>query len=244
MIFRNHNKLLLLSLILYSSLVLAVSQLNISSCKAIEVTPTTRVGWHDVVVVNYTLWILEDEEPPLVGTIYVENPDIIEQEGVPESIIEEFPDVYAPPNLGFVEGILGMKAGEEKNWEVPFSSGKAFNNATKDPDYYGKDLFYQIRLKEILLDASIPPSTLLDLPFFLPLVGLIGLLISLLIILRIQRYSRTHNLFGLKKKCYSCRKLAEVRCGNSACSTHYCKKCFLNNNMCDVCHSNTMVPIK
>ncbi|MFX0123063.1 MAG: hypothetical protein ACFFAE_05455 [Candidatus Hodarchaeota archaeon] len=231
-------------LFLVISFILTLSPTVIKSSKAIEVTPNTRVEMHDIVVVNYTLWISEIPEEPLTGTIYVEDPDIIERVGVPDTIIEEFPDVYAPPNLGFVEGILGMKAGEEKNFEVLFSSGKAFNNATRDPDYYGKDLFYQIRLKKILLDASTPTVTLMDLPFFVPLVVLIGLLITFLIILRIQRYSRTHDLFGLKKKCYYCGKLANVMCGNLGCTTPYCKQCFFQNNGCDLCHSNTMIPLK
>ncbi|MHA2202344.1 MAG: hypothetical protein ACW991_01525, partial [Candidatus Hodarchaeales archaeon] len=182
--------------------------------------------------------IVDDQE----GPIYVEDPDVIERVGVPESIIEEFPDVFAPPNLGFVEGILGMRAGEEKSYNIEWETGKAFNNVSDI--HYGEDLFYQIRVKRILLDASTPPGTLTDLPFFVPLVVLTGLLITLLILLRIQRYSRTHNLFRLKKKCYYCRKIANVMCGNPGCTTPYCKQCFLENNGCDLCHSNTMIPLK
>jgi hypothetical protein len=195
---------------------------------------------YDVVHVNYTLFIVNVKVDNQEGTIYVEDPDIIDKVGVPNTIIEEFPDVFAPPNLGFVEGLLGMKAGtEEKNHLVEFSSGKAFNNVT-DP-HYGDDLFYVIRLEEILLDASEPSVTLFDLPFFVPLVVLMCLVIFILIILRIQRYSRTHSLFGLKTKCNSCGNTANVMCGNSGCNTPYCKSCFLEQGRCEVCHSNTMV---
>ncbi len=214
----------------------------ISTSKAIEVTPDTKVDIHDVVIVNYTLFILEKQVDDQEGTIYVENPDVIKREGVPNSIIDEFPDVFSSPNVGFMEGLLGMKAGEEKTRDVLFSSGKAFNNVT-DP-YYGDDLFYVIRLKKILLDASKPPTTLFDLPFFVPLVVLIGLVFFLLVIFRIQRYSRTHNLFSLKNKCNSCGNIANVMCGNSGCNTTYCNSCFLKRGRCEVCHSNTMVTLR
>ncbi|MFW9903999.1 MAG: hypothetical protein ACFFFH_06670 [Candidatus Thorarchaeota archaeon] len=242
MVLKNLPKSLGFTVFLVMSIIVASSPTIIDLSHAIDVTPDTRVEMHDVVLVNYTLWIEENIVDNQEGSIYVEDPDVIEQVGVPESIIEQFPDVFAPPNLGFVEGILGMRAGEEKNHRIEWTSGKAFNNVSED--YYGKDLFYHIILKKILLDASTPPVTIFDLPFFMPLVILTGLLIILLIILRIQRYSRTHDLFRLKKKCYYCRKIANVMCGNPGCNTPYCKKCFLENNGCDLCHSNTMIPLK
>ncbi|MFX1285731.1 MAG: hypothetical protein ACFFB5_18975 [Promethearchaeota archaeon] len=243
MVFKNLYKSLVLTSFLLIGFFLAFSLNIVSTTKAIEVTPDTKVGMHDVVLVNYTLWVGKERVDDQEGTIYVEDPDVInELGGVPNSIIDEYPEIYAPPNLGFVEGLLGMKAGEEKPWEVPFSSGKAFNNVTDS--YYGDDLFYVIRLIEILHDASNPSGTLFDIPFFIPLVVLIGLVIFLLIILRIQRYSRTHDLFRLKKKCFTCGNIADVMCGNPGCSTPYCKRCFLDKNGCEVCHSNTMVPLK
>ena len=239
---KNFPKSLAFTFILVISFLITYSPYIINSCQAIDVTPNTRVELHDVVRVNYTLWIEADIVDNQEGPVYVEDPDIIEEVGVPESIIEQFPDVFAPPNLGFVEGILGMKAGEEKPCLIEWNSGKAFNNISDS--HYGKDLFYQIRLREILLDASTPQPTLMDIPFIIPLVILLGLLIILLIILRIQRFSRTHNLFGLKKKCYYCKKMANVMCGNPGCATPYCKQCFLDNNGCDLCRSNAMIPLK
>jgi hypothetical protein len=242
MALKNFPKSIIITLILAISFFMIYSPLIIDTCQAIDVTPNTKVDWHDVVRVNYTLWIEADIVDNQEGPIYVEDPDKIEQDGVPESLIEEFPDVFAPPNLGFVEGVLGMKAGEEKTHTIRWESGKAFNKI--NDSHYGEDLFYQIRVKRILLDASTPRGTLMDIPFLVPLVILIGLLITILIILRIQRYSRTHNLFRLKKKCYYCGKIANVMCGNLGCTTPYCKQCFLDNNGCDLCHSNTMIPLK
>ncbi len=242
MTLKNFPKSLGFTVFLVISLIMTFSPTVIDLCQAIDVTPNTKVEMHDVVRVNYTLWIEENIVDNQEGPIYVEDPDVIERVGVPESIIEEFPDVFAPPNLGFVEGILGMRAGEETNHRIEWESGKAFNNISDV--HYGEDLFYQIRVKRILLDASTPPVTLMELPFFVPLVVLTGLLITFLIILRIQRYSRTHDLFRLKKKCYYCGKIANVMCGNPGCTTPYCKQCFLENNGCDLCHSNTMIPLK
>ena len=236
------QKSMIFTLILAISFLISYSPIIIDTCQAIDVTPNTKVDWHDVVRVNYTLWIEENIVDNQEGPIYVEDPDVIEQDGVPEKIIEEFPDIFAPPNLGFVEGILGMRAGEETTHNIEWESGKAFNNI--NDSHYGEDLFYQIRLKEILLDASTAPFTLMDIPFIVPLFILVGLLIITLIILRIQRYNRTHDLFRLKKKCYYCGKIANVMCGNLGCTTPYCKQCFLDHNGCDLCHSNTMIPLK
>ncbi|MFX0125678.1 MAG: hypothetical protein ACFFAE_18790 [Candidatus Hodarchaeota archaeon] len=242
MIPNTFQKSVIITLILAISFLLVYSPMIIDTSQAIDVTPNTKVEMHDVVRVNYTLWIEENIVDNQEGPIYVEDPDVIEQDGVPESIIEEFPDVFAPPNLGFVEGVLGMKAGEEKSYSVEWASGKAFNKI--NDTHYGKDLFYLIRIKKILLDASTPRVTLLDIPFIVPLFISILLLITLFIILRIQRYSRTHDLFRLKKKCYYCGKIAKVMCGNLGCTTPYCKQCFLDNNGCDLCQSNTMIPLK
>ncbi|MFX1516072.1 MAG: hypothetical protein ACFFC6_07180 [Promethearchaeota archaeon] len=239
---KNLSKSFVFTFILSLSFVITYSPYIIESSQAIEVTPNTRVGLHDVARVNYTLWIEANIVDNQEGPVYVEDPDKIEDEGVPESIWRNFPDVWAPPNLGFMEALLGMKAGEEKPITIQWESGKAFNNLSDS--HYGEDLFYQIRLLEILHDASEPPFSLLDIPFIVPLVILFGLLITLLIILRIQRYGRTHDLFGLKKKCYYCGKIANVKCGNPGCATPYCKQCFLDNNGCDLCHSNTMTPLK
>lgn len=250
---KNRHQSLSLTLLLILGLLLTFSPSVINICKAIDVTPNTRVGLHDVVHVNYTMWaektVVDGEE----GIVYVENPDIIEKEGVPESIFTDYPAIFAPPNVGFQKALIGMKAGEIKNVTIEGSEG--FTNAS-DPyviqireehgiNIYRKELYYEIRLKEILLDASTPTVTLMDLPFFIPLVILLSLLIFILIILRIQRYSRTHNLFSIRTKCYSCQSnVADVMCGNVGCNTLYCKTCFLKNNRCEVCHINTMVPRK
>ncbi len=233
---------LVLASFLFVGLLLAFSPITINISRAIKVTPDTKVEMHDVVRVNYTLYvgvpIVDNQE----GVVYVEDPDVIKEENVPEKIKTEFPDIWAPPNVGFMEGMLGMKAGEEKTHPVDSESGKGFTNVS-DP-YYGEDLFYVIRLKEILLDSSSSTTTLFDNPLFILFVVLIGLVISILIILRIQRYSRSHDLFGLKIKCNVCGNIANAKCGNPGCNTPYCKKCFLENNRCELCHSNTMVPLK
>ena len=115
MALKNFPKSLGFIIFLVISFVMTFSLTGIDLCQAVDVTPNTKIEMHDVVRVNYTLWIEENIVDNQEGPIYVENPDVIEQIGVPESIIEQFPDVFAPPNLGFVEGILGMRAGEEKS---------------------------------------------------------------------------------------------------------------------------------
>jgi hypothetical protein len=141
-----------------------------------------------------------------------------------------------------MEALLNMKAGDTKNVDIPFSSGKAFNNISDR--LYGKNLFYQIHLQKILVDASELPTTLFDLPLFIPFVIFSILLIIALIVFRIRRFSSTHDIFGLKKKCYSCKGLANVQCGNSGCNSPYCKVCFAQNNGCQICGTNSMVPLR
>ncbi|MFX0085071.1 MAG: hypothetical protein ACFFAU_05295 [Candidatus Hodarchaeota archaeon] len=203
-----------------------------------EITPDTRVEMEDVVIVNYTLWVENIREDDQEGTVYVVDPD----QPVPNTIIEQYPDIKVPPNVGFREAMLGMVAGGYKQVDIPPSSGKGFINIS-DP-LYGKLLTYQIRLLEILYDASSPPVTLIDLPFFIPLMAIVFSVLAILIFLRIQRYSRVHNILGLKQSCFACKtKIATIKCGNSGCNTPYCKECFLEKG-CRLCHSNTMVPIK
>lgn len=203
----------------------------------IDVTPNTRVDIADVVVVNYTLWVENLREDDQEGTVYVVDPD----QPVPTDIIDDFPDIRVPPNAGFREAMMGMRAGDTRNVDILASSGNAFDN-TSDP-FYGKDLYYQIRLKEILLDSSSSPFTLFSIPFFTPLLILFSIILTALIILRIQRVYKTHNIFGLKRQCHICKKIATVKCGNSGCEILYCKECFLERG-CRICHSNMMVPLR
>jgi len=227
---------LFLTLLVYPTST-SYSFLYIIPIEALEVTPNTTVELKDVVIVNYTLYIGTDIIDKQEGIVYVEDPD----DPVPGEILGEFPDIRVPPNIGFLEGILGMRANETKTLEVLFSSGKAFNNFT-DP-LYGEDLFYQIRLKEILLDATILPFTIFNIPFLDFLIGIIVIVILIIIFFRVQRYTQSHNLFGLKPKCYICHQYAEGKCGNPACNTRYCKSCFREKG-CLICQSNTLVSIK
>ena len=205
---------------------------------AIEVTPDTRVDMKDVVVVNYTLWVDSVREDDQEGTVYVVDPD----QPVPNSIIEDYPDIKVPPNVGFREEMIGMRAGDNKSVDIPENSEKGFTNVS-DP-FYGKKLSYTIRMKEILYDSSLPPFTLFDIPFLIPFLILVAFILFILVILRIQRVRRSHHLFMKKQECYRCNKsTATVKCGNSGCNTLYCKECFLEGG-CKLCHSNTMVPLK
>lgn len=206
---------------------------------AIEVTPDTFVEIGDVVVLNYTLWVESQIDDIQNGTVYVQDPT---DSTVPNDIYEIYPDIHTPPNLGFMKALINMKAGYTKTVDIPFSSGEAFNNISDR--LYGEDLFYQIHLQKILLDASELPTTLFDLPFFIPFVIFITLLIIALIGFRIRRFSSTHDFLGLKKKCHSCKGLANVQCGNRGCNTPYCKICFVQNNGCLVCRNNSMVPLR
>lgn len=233
---RKQSTRIFLTFLLFASSFIVLSPSGVSISKAIEVTPDTVVEMKDIVIVNYTLWVQKVRTDDQEGKLYVVDPDTL----VPNSIIEEHPDIRVPPNVGFREALLGMKAGETKSVEVDASKG--FTNITDE--LYGEDLFYEIRLLEILVDASTPGVTLEDLPFFIPFVVLIGFVIILLIILRIQRFTSTHDFLGLKVKCFTCGGIADVKCGNLGCATPYCKKCFLQENKCVVCQSNIMVPLK
>ncbi|MHA2224466.1 MAG: hypothetical protein ACXAC8_04640 [Candidatus Hodarchaeales archaeon] len=206
---------------------------------AIEVTPNTIVDVNDVVILNYTLLVINNIEDIQNGTIYVHDPD---DPSVPNEIFEKYPDIHVPPNTGFFEGLLGMQAGVTKGFEVLSSSGKAFTNIS-DP-LYGEDLFYTVYIQKILLDASPPPTSLFEIiPFLDIFIILIVFLLILIVFFRVRRFSSSHNFFGTKNKCYLCKSTAEVRCGNSGCKIPYCKTCFLKENKCTVCHSNTMKPL-
>lgn len=237
LLFRKSAKLFLFLILLVNSTLLSNSLFRIIPIEALEVTPNTTVDFKDVIIVNYTLYIGTDIIDKQEGIVYVEDPD----KKVPGKIVGQFPDIRVPPNIGFLEGLLGMKANETKTLEVLFDSGKAFNNFS-DP-LYGMDLFYEIRLLEILLDATILPFTIFNIPFIDILIGIVVIVILIIVFFRVKRYNQSHNLFGLKPKCYICHQYAEGRCGNPACNTRYCKRCFREKG-CIKCQSNTLVPIK
>jgi hypothetical protein len=211
----------------------------ISLNSALDVTSSTRIEKNDVVILNYTLWVETAIVEQQNGTVWVHDPN---DPNAPNELYEQFPDLTVPPNVGFLNGILGMRAGENKTIYVQFLSGEAFNNIT-DP-FHGEDLFYLVEISEILLDVTEIPTTFFDLPFVIPLLFLILILLSVIIYYRIKRYGQSRNLFGSKTVCHSCGTLATVQCGNPSCNTPYCKNCFITSNHCKLCSSNKMVPLK
>lgn len=233
-----------LPLIFFSFLIIPASSGSIQLSNAIDVTPDTLVELNDVVKLNYTLWIETEVVERQNGTVWVHDPN---DPNAPNELYELYPDLTVPPNVGFLKGILGiydgvyMKAGDTKTFNVFFIDGEAFNNET-DP-FHNEDLFYQVTISEILLDATEIPKTLFDLPFVVPFLFFLLILLSIIVYYRIKRYGQSRNIFGSKTVCNSCNALATVMCGNPSCSTPYCKNCFIKNNHCTVCNSNKMIPL-
>lgn len=208
--------------------------------QALEVTPDTQIGEDDVVKLNYTLQLQKNlgvDVEAINGTVWVHDPN---DPQAPSELYEQYQDLTVPPCLGFLEGILGMKAGQEKTFYINWDDGKAFNNVT-DP-WYGEDLKYNVHIFEILLDATELPFTPFDIPGFIPFLYLILVVFVIIIYYRIKRFSQPLGIFNRKKLCYSCNTIATVRCGNPTCNTPYCKKCFIENNQCALCSSNKMIP--
>lgn len=232
----DNNRLILISILFF--LLIPISGRSTTLNHALEVTPDTRIEINDVVKLNYTLWVDLTPVEQQNGTVWVHDP---EDPNAPSELYEQFPDLTVPPNLGFLEGILGMKAGENDTFDVDFSSGKAFNNET-DP-FYLEDLTYQVVIFEILLDSTEEPPTLFDIPFFLPFLYLLLFLLTIIIYYRIKRFGQARNLFGSKAVCNTCDEFATVQCGNPSCNTPYCKDCFVKNNHCKACNSNKMIPL-
>ena len=236
------NRKIILLFMIFLGIYLQNGTFTFTDVHALEVTPDTKVGLNDVVKLNYTMWILGGEPGDPVeqqnGTVWVHDPD---DPNAPSELYEQYPDLFVPPNIGFMEGIIGMKADTNRTFNILFSSEKAFNNAT-DP-FYHEDLFYYVYLDEILLDATVLPFTLLDIPFFLPLFLLIVFLTFIIIFYRIKRFNKSHNILGSRTICHSCGNPATVKCGNASCHTLYCKNCFIKNVHCEICNSNTMIPL-
>lgn len=212
---------------------------TIQKVEALEVTPETIVELNDVVVLNYTLWVDNTIDDIQNGTVYVHDPS---DSTVPAELYERFPDIHTPPNAGFMEALIGMRARETKTVTIPAFSSKGFTN-TSDR-LYGKELFYQIHLREILVDATTLPLSPFDIPFFIPLIIILLILPVIVIYFRIRRFTNTRDLLGRKTRCLSCGGFAEVRCGNVGCLSPYCKQCFIDNHGCIMCNSNSMVPLK
>ncbi len=233
------NRKIILLLLIFVGINLQNYSIILTSVRALEITPDTTVGLNDVVKLNYTLWIgADDPVEQQNGTVWVHDPD---DPNAPSELYEQFPDLFVPPNVGFMENIIGMKADTNRTFDILFSSGKAFNNAS-DP-WYDENLFYLVYLEEILLDATVLPFTLLDIPLLIPIFILIFFLVLIIIYYRIKRFNQSHNILGLKTKCYSCGNPATVKCGNPSCDTPYCKNCYLSNVHCKQCNSNKMIPL-
>ena len=232
-----NRKIIFLALI-FVGIYLQNCSIVFTDVRALEVTPDTTVGLNDVVKLNYTLWIGVNPVDEQNGTVWVHDPD---DPNAPSELYEQFPDLFVPPNIGFMENIIGMKAKTNRTFDILFSSKKAFNNIT-DP-WYHQDLTYQVYLEKILLDATELPFTLLDIPFFVPLFLLFIFLIVIIIYYRIKRFNKSHNILGSKTICHSCGNSATVKCGNASCHTLYCKNCFIKNVHCEICNSNKMIPL-
>ncbi len=219
-------------------LLIPISGKNLTVNSALEVTPDTRIELNDVVKLNYTLWVNLVIEEIQNGTVWVHDPN---DPNAPPELYEQYPFLTVPPNVGFMKGILGMRAGETDTFDISFTSGEAFNNES-DP-FYLEDLTYQVTISEILLDVTEEPTTIFDVPFFIPIVLLLSILLTIIIYYRIKRFGQARNLFGSKTICHTCDEFATVQCGNPSCNTPYCKNCFVKNNHCKVCNSNKMVPL-
>jgi hypothetical protein len=140
-----------------------------------------------------------------------------------------------------MNGILGMRAGEARTFDVDFSTGDAFNN--ESDELFGKDLVYRVYIKEILLDVTEPPFSILDIPFIIPFSLLFAILILAFIFQRTDAYSKFQTYLGRNPVCFSCNSVATVKCGNPNCNTLFCKECFIKENHCSVCKSNKMLPL-
>lgn len=192
-------------------------------------TQVTVVQRHDVVQLSYLLWI-EDEinVTEVSGIVYVDDPGT----PVPEKIVKEFPDIYLPPNVGFRQALEGMKAGDNKSVTVPPHLG--FTDPSDD--LYNLELYYVIVLHNILLDSSIPPFTLFDIPFFDLLLYLIFTIIAIAIIYK--TYTVVYGLLNKPATCISCGKLAEIQCSKLGCLKYYCSQCYNKTGHCKECGSN------
>ena len=116
--------------------------------------------WGDVVTVKYTLSV---DGAPYPGNIdQVLDPIYLSSGGTtPPELEAQFPGVAATYLLGFKQGLIGLQEHEKRSFLI-----YADDAYSADPSHalYGKDLYYDIELLEILYDAdvkevSITPSS-------------------------------------------------------------------------------------
>jgi len=150
----------------------------ISITYALEVTPETIVEREDVVKLNFTAWAVTntDINETANGTLWVHDPN---DPRAPNELYERFPDLHVPPCEGFVDNILGMRAGDDRTFTVYWDDGNAINNVSDR--FYHHDILYLVYLKEILLDVSEPPFTPFDIPIFLPFMLFFVFLVFIII---------------------------------------------------------------
>lgn len=130
--------------------------------------------------------------------------------------------------------LVGLRIGEEDEFTVT-----AFEAGITDPEYplYQADLFYQVKLLEVLIDNQvdiIPEVELTD-----PII-VAGITIFLGIIIGLFYYKIPQKAFNgivvmRTAKCSVCGSPSDVVCGNVKCRSIICRNCFQEHNGCPHC---------
>lgn len=139
----------------YTRVVLLTIFLSLWTFNLDSAAAAVTASWGDVVDVNYSLWLDEDHTIEKPGSISNTNVDLhyiylrrSQNELVPSKVLESFPESAAQElNISylqnFIDAIIGMQVEQEKDFMI-----------TAEEAYGEEDLYYDIKLLEILYDAS------------------------------------------------------------------------------------------
>ncbi len=212
-----------------------------------------EAGVGDVLGVEYQRYE-GDATPKDSGTLTV----FCSEEVIPTNLKDQYPDAINVVR-GFWNAIVGgnttaksywppMKEGDKKEWVI----------VHKDDGYtdtghplYDQTLYFDIELITIFHDEVVEPlgnpdrddpwgfDDLLNIPFILPLLGLIA--IGVISFVAYKMHGKTHTYLRSRVHC-GCAAIATMEC--TRCFSKSCRECFLKHGGCASCGSNKMTPIK
>ena len=155
-----------------------------------------------------------------------------------QSIAEEYPnrhDIQLETVIGPVRTrLIGLRIGEEDEFTIP-----AYEVGITDSDdpLHNADLFYQVRLIEILYDSQVKTIPELELTDPIVLITgsiILGILIGLLYY-KIPQKVLAGIIVMRTDKCSVCDSASDVVCGNIKCRSIICRNCFQEHNGCPHC---------
>ena len=155
-----------------------------------------------------------------------------------QTIAETYPDRHDIQLDTVIEPVrnrlVGLRIGEEDEFTVTAEEADI-----TDPEYplYEADLFYQVKMLEMLYDAKVEPIPELEItdPIVIMSLVILGAAIVGLFYVKVPHKIYKYIIMVGTDKCSVCGEPSDVICGNVKCRSVICRSCFQKHNGCPHC---------